>query len=172
MTAPLWLALPSFLVKPNQTHQDNEVALPIQRFSIQLIKLRREFSRCLRPSLSSKRPLRARAVPPACPQSSSLNEIVQPAQFPRRSFPGFHLSSLARPSRPGSESRHSLRRESAAEINRSTLGPMSKGPRPHLLRPFPLVRTPLPGLTPPDPVSPGPTLDLARTTSSAPSLQS
>ncbi len=42
-------------------------------------KLRRDFSRCRRPSLSSKRPLRACQLPPARLQSSSLNEIVNPA---------------------------------------------------------------------------------------------
>ncbi|KAK0627973.1 hypothetical protein B0T14DRAFT_146679, partial [Immersiella caudata] len=151
---------PSFLAKPNPTHQDNEVALPIQRFSIKLIKLRREFSRCLRPSLSSKRPLRACAVLPARPQSSSLNEIVQTANSLDEVYQAF--TSRASPT-PGSESRHSLRRESAAEINRYTLGPMSKGPRPHLLRPSPTVRTPPPGLTPHDLLWSGPALDLAHT---------
>jgi len=58
------LRLPIFFVElfppsnqPN-TQRDNEVAISFREISIHITKLRREFPRCLRPSLSCKRPLR------------------------------------------------------------------------------------------------------------------
>jgi hypothetical protein len=75
----------------NQPHQplDNEVALLNLEIQYLLNQLRR-FSRCRRPSLSSKRPLRACQLTPARLQSSSLNEIpnsVRPSTKFRRLSP-------------------------------------------------------------------------------------
>lgn len=70
---------------PNQNQPDNEVALPHPEFSTVPTKTSSRFSRCRRPSLSSKRPLRACQLPPARLQSSSLNEILNSAR-PRPSF--------------------------------------------------------------------------------------
>ncbi|KAK0744229.1 hypothetical protein B0T18DRAFT_416890 [Schizothecium vesticola] len=70
--------------------------------------------RCLWPSLSSKRPLRARQDT-ACPQSSSLNEADLP-NSPRRSLPDFHRLE-SRPSPPGYRgSPFSETRQSAFDI--------------------------------------------------------
>lgn len=81
--APLLELPPPSNTQPTQP--DNEVALPHPEFSTVPTKTLSRFSRCRRPSLSSKRPLRACQLPPARLQSSSLNEIVNSAR-PRPSF--------------------------------------------------------------------------------------
>ncbi|KAK0714763.1 hypothetical protein B0H67DRAFT_221639 [Lasiosphaeris hirsuta] len=102
MTAPP-PGFSSFLVNPtNQPPRQRSRTIhpEIQNTPDQL---RREFPRCRRPSLSSKRPLRA------CPVSG-VPAVQQPQrrhptlQFPRRSYPGFHLEPTTRKG-----STHSLR---------------------------------------------------------------
>ena len=76
--SPPPLDLPFPLLDQPTKPPDNEVALPypIQYHTYQTSS---RFSRCLRPSLSSKRPLRACQCPRHRPQSSSLNEIFKSA---------------------------------------------------------------------------------------------
>lgn len=68
--APLVSSLSLHQPKPPPT-KDNEVALPHLESVTNLTKLCREFSRCLRPSLSSKRPLR---VSPGCQASPAVKQ--------------------------------------------------------------------------------------------------
>ncbi|KAL2172966.1 uncharacterized protein P884DRAFT_281422 [Thermothelomyces heterothallicus CBS 202.75] len=89
-----------------------------QRFSTIPIQTSSRFSRCRRPSLSSKRPLRACQLTPARLQSSSLNEIPNPARPSTKFLADFHRLE------PLSASRHEAyartdKRESALEL-RST----------------------------------------------------
>jgi hypothetical protein len=61
-------SIPIFFSSNHQTQpQDNEVALQYTSISINQIKLCREFSRCLRPSLSCRCPLRDEPRILACP---------------------------------------------------------------------------------------------------------
>jgi len=107
------LDFPPFSPNQTTTTQGNEVALPHSESVTNLTKLCREFSRCLRPSLSSKRPLRARPVARRRPQSSSLNEISTIIP-PSTKFTRLSLSPVS--TRKGS--REQRTRQSASEINR------------------------------------------------------
>lgn len=71
---------------PTQPSQTTKSPYHNPEFSTVPTKTLSRFPRCRRPSLSSKRPLRACQLPPARLQSSSLNEIVNSAR-PRQSFP-------------------------------------------------------------------------------------
>jgi hypothetical protein len=106
---------------PCQPYQpsDNEVALPNREIQYLPIQLRR-FSRCRRPSLSSKRPLRACQLTPARLQSSSLNEIPNSARPSTKFSQTFTVSSPF--SAPGNEV-HARRdkRESAFELKSNRL---------------------------------------------------
>jgi hypothetical protein len=111
-----------FPLQPNHTnHQTTKSPYHLETSTVHT-KLRRDFSRCRRPSLSSKRPLWACQLTRARLQSSSLNEIpILPA--PRRSF--YRLSPSEPVSAPGHEALLSTTRRVClrAENTGSTTGP-------------------------------------------------
>lgn len=93
MAAPLAVALfpppssqPNQPVKTTKSHYHSGFGITLINFV--------ENSRCLRPSLSSKRPLRARCtgVPAVQQPQREINLSI-----PRRSFPAFRTSSLGSP---------------------------------------------------------------------------
>lgn len=87
------LPFPSIQTTPDQPPKTTKSPYRSQRFSTIPIQTSSRFSRCRRPSLSSKRPLRACQLTPARLQSSSLNEIPNPARPSTKFSQTFTVSS-------------------------------------------------------------------------------
>lgn len=119
--------------------KDNEVALPHSESVTNLTKLCREFSRCLRPSLSSKRPLRVRPVARRRPQSSSLNEIFNCQFPPSTKFTRLSLSPVS--TRKGLRGRKEQSDSLSLKTTDSILAPCVQAYRDSNITVFPLPVT-------------------------------